>query len=137
MSTALVKFVPRIGDIIQIRPDHPAAVKDMQWRQAPCRWRVTGYMKPWKPRRPKGPFSFSTVLQSVLDNANREFDMGKGPTRLQWCGELEAEYVTGAGVSGCCYPLEDVIVVGRVKWGKAWLDYTTHSTISSWGKVLF
>jgi hypothetical protein len=95
-------------------------------------------MRAWKRPQPdpeKG--LFRNILQDILDEACREFDHGKGPTRLQWCHRYEAEYVTGSGVSGCCYLVEDVVCVGTVNWPKAHIDSERLSSYRNIGEVLF
>ncbi|MBS3648761.1 hypothetical protein KEU06_08980 [Pseudaminobacter sp. 19-2017] len=136
MGTALVRFVPRIGDIIQLREDHPRAVEDAKWRQRPYTWRVTGYMKAHV-RKPSKLTGFEAIIADILEESCREFDTGKGKTRLAWCDETQAEYVCGSGVAGCCYPIEDVVVVGRVKWKQSMIDEAAIRSRRNWGEVLF
>ncbi|WP_189553055.1 hypothetical protein [Mesorhizobium sp. M8A.F.Ca.ET.021.01.1.1] len=136
MGTALVRFTPRIGDIVMLREDHPHAIERAKYYR-PDRWRVTGYMKKHTPEPPKGDSFMDRLIRSILEEASREIDAGKGRTRLKWCDATQAEYITGSGIAGCIYPIEDVIVVGRVPWSESYLAYSEVSSRRNWGEVLF
>lgn len=119
---ALVRWVPDIGDIIQLRHD--------DYYLGPQRWRVTGFMRTYTPPPRKKPTSFADVLDELLEDQFLE----KGKTRLQWCLRSEAEYVTGSGVAGCCHLISDIIKVGTVNWSRHQIE---EARIRSYRHILF
>lgn len=144
MTTSLpIRTVPDVGDIVHLRPDHKDIRYYSDFKGEPTTYRVTSWMKAWvRPERPApDPDSVEAVvaamLQDILDDGNREFDCGKGPTRLQWCTQEEAEYVSVTGVCGHIWPVEDVVVVGKVAWSDKMIGEAREQAQRRVGEVLF
>ena len=135
---ALVRWVPDIGDIIQLREDHPSRIREAKYPIfGVSKWRVTGFMKAYIPPPRKKPSSFGDLLDEILADSCREFDHGKGKTRLQWCHRSAAEYVTGSGVAGCCHLISDIVKVGTVNWSPIMIEQDRISSYHHIGHILF
>jgi hypothetical protein len=131
--------IPDVCDLIELRADHP------QVRPAPfgpSRWRVDGWLKSHTyvpPTEDEMFSSLSVMLNHFLASGCREFDCGKGPTRLVSCTREEAEYVSGSGVDGCIWPIEDVVITGNLDgiWSAEQIADERRSALLSVGTVLF
>jgi hypothetical protein len=96
------------------------AAPDAAWRfrYRGQTYRVTGWLKPLPSPEP------ATDFDGVLDELLYETQQRVGPRkeRLVFCAQDEAVYVSGAGIAGCCAPLDDIEVLGPCNWSVERID---------------
>lgn len=128
-STAVTLYIPRIGDVIGLRPGHPHA---RYFSESANKWRVTGHMR-------RHVFRPKTEIDHIIkDMLNQIFAEGKEATdtRLEWCAPEVAQVVTGYAVSGCVYPIRDVVVLYRLKGAERLIADEIRQSMRNWGQVL-
>ena len=83
------------------------------------RYRVDGWLKERNPPAPSRD-PVSQMINDILYQSQQE--IGPKKQKLRWCFRKDATHVAGSGVAGCVAPIEDIKVVGRVKWSEKDFD---------------
>jgi len=111
-----------LGTLFTYR-DHQYVVTNWLKRMAP----------PEVPAGARDPFQ--DMLGAILYEAQQE--CGPDRARLVFCDRLEAEYVSGRGVSGCIARLADIEITGTADWSPIRLDEERQSSAHLVGRPIF
>jgi hypothetical protein len=83
-------------------------------------YRVNGFYKDFipKPRKKQNTLLDGIFADLDAELSPKERERKSKRIRVVQCTREEAQYVSGTGVSGCIARIEDVEIVGLVKWKK-------------------
>ena len=128
--------IPRIAEIFKEKGD-----KDLDMRGEPRKYRVDGFYKLYK--EPEKSVSMSEQDRMMYDMvteilaeeyaklSDKEREIKSKEIKIIQCTREEAEFVSGVEVAGTIRRIEDVEVIGLVKWdartiARARRDYKIH-----------
>lgn len=143
MSNLPVKFVPDVADLVRVREDHPQLRHYQNYRGERDTYRVAAWLKSWTPPvRPAPPAGspmavFSNLLETLLDESNREFEVAGKRTRLVFCTREEAEFVEAVGACGQTFGIDEIEVCGRVSWSEEMIAAERSTALTLVGEVVF
>jgi hypothetical protein len=133
-----IKRVPDVGEIVRVRQGHPNEKWHTRHDGKPETMRVSSWLKSWTPpqRDPKLGHLRNRLAQ-ILDESNREFEVGGKRTRLVFCTRDEAEFVECVGVGGFTFGINEVEVIGVVSWTAETIEQERQQALALVGEVVF
>jgi hypothetical protein len=136
--------VPDVAEIVQLREGHPMMKWHTDsWNNKPSTYRVTAWLKSWKPPAPKMSEPndhraiFAAMLRNGLSSTVREFEVDGKMTRLVFCTREDAEFVEVVGACGLMFAIHEIEVVGKVSWSEDQIDQHRRQALMFVGEVVY